>query len=62
MRATPPRRAAAVGYVTQVVADFNNDWRVRHGGAAPPLRVESRAWFNPNLETRWNFMPGWWPR
>ncbi|MGR4869759.1 ABC transporter permease [Variovorax sp. LARHSF232] len=50
--------SAAVGYVTQVVADFNSEWRTRHGGMAAPMRVESRAWFNPNLETRWNFMPG----
>ncbi|MFC5606350.1 ABC transporter permease [Variovorax soli] len=49
---------AAVGYVTEVVNGFNAQWSLRHGGAAPPLRVESRAWFNPNLETRWNFMPG----
>ncbi|MBS0342861.1 MAG: ABC transporter permease, partial [Proteobacteria bacterium] len=50
---------AAVGYVTEVVNGFNAQWSARHGGAAgPPLRVEQRAWFNPNLETRWNFMPG----
>ena len=24
----------------------------------PPLTVESRAWYNPNLETRWNLLPG----
>jgi ABC-2 type transport system permease protein len=23
-----------------------------------PLTIESRAWFNPNLETRWNLLPG----
>ena len=26
--------------------------------AGRPLRVVSRAWYNPNLETRWNLMPG----
>jgi len=49
--------AAAVGYVTQAVGRFNQEWRARHGGLSPPVRIESRAWFNPNLETRWNFMP-----
>ncbi len=49
--------AAAQGYVTQVVGRFNDEWRARRGGQAAPIRVESRAWFNPNLETRWNFMP-----
>ncbi|VTU29001.1 Inner membrane transport permease YbhR [Variovorax sp. PBS-H4] len=49
---------SAAGYVSAVVADFNARWRVQHGGAQPPVRIESRAWYNPNLETRWNLMPG----
>lgn len=27
-------------------------------GRAPPITVEERAWFNPNLEDRWYFVPG----
>jgi ABC-2 type transport system permease protein len=27
-------------------------------GQLPPIRVEERAWFNPNLEDRWYFIPG----
>ncbi|HEX7156551.1 MAG TPA: ABC transporter permease [Burkholderiaceae bacterium] len=27
-------------------------------GAGPPITVEERAWFNPNLEDRWFFVPG----
>lgn len=27
-------------------------------GYVPPLAVEERAWFNPNLEDRWFFVPG----
>jgi len=50
--------SAAVGYVTEVVNGFNAQWSERHGGPPPALRIEQRAWFNPNLETRWNFMPG----
>ena len=30
----------------------------RRVGDAPGIRVERRAWFNPNLESRWNMMPG----
>ena len=26
-------------------------------GGAPPIAVERRAWYNPNLESRWNLMP-----
>ena len=49
---------SAAGYVSAVVADFNAQWRVQHGGAQAPVRIDSRAWYNPNLETRWNLMPG----
>ena len=27
-------------------------------GVTPPVSVEQRAWFNPNLEDRWFFIPG----
>ncbi|MDM0026631.1 ABC transporter permease [Variovorax saccharolyticus] len=49
---------SAAGFVGSVVAAFNDEWRQRHGGRMAPVSIESRAWFNPNLETRWNFMPG----
>jgi len=49
---------SAAAYVSAVVADFNRQWREKHGGIQPALRIESRAWFNPNLETRWYLMPG----
>jgi ABC-2 type transport system permease protein len=45
----------AAGYVAAVVADYN---AALPGRAAPPIAVEARAWYNPNLETRWNLMPG----
>ena len=46
--------AAAVG---AVIDTFNAEQSRLHGGMPAPLAVETRAWFNPNLETRWNFMP-----
>ncbi len=48
----------ATGYATALVDSFNADWRADHGLAAPPVTVEERAWYNPNLETRWNMIPG----
>ncbi len=45
--------SAAAGYVAAVVAAFN----VERSGMAPGLVVERRAWFNPNLESRWSLMP-----
>jgi ABC-2 type transport system permease protein len=49
---------SAAGFVNSVVNAFNDEWRRKHGGLKAPVSIESRAWFNPNLETRWNFMPG----
>ena len=44
--------AAAAGPVGAIVGAFNE--RV---GAASPVTIERRAWYNPNLESRWNLMP-----
>ena len=43
---------AAAGYVGAIVAGYNQTL-----GGAPPIVVERRAWYNPNLESRWNLMP-----
>lgn len=49
---------SAASYVSAVVQDFNAAQARRQGGSGLlPLRIETRAWYNPNLETRWNFMP-----
>ena len=50
--------AAAARYVGAVVDAYNAELRARHGAAAMPIPLDSRAWYNPNLETRWNLMPG----
>jgi ABC-2 type transport system permease protein len=47
----------AMGYVGSVIDGFNNDWRAAHDLDGPPLRVTTRAWYNPNLETRWYMIP-----
>lgn len=43
---------SAAGHVNAVVTTFNQSL-----GAAPGIRIERRAWFNPNLESRWGMMP-----
>ncbi|MDD5248131.1 MAG: ABC transporter permease [Rhodocyclaceae bacterium] len=48
----------ALNYVRSVVSRFNDDWVDRRGLDGPPARLETRAWFNPNLESRWFFIPG----
>ncbi|TCJ12937.1 ABC transporter permease [Parasulfuritortus cantonensis] len=48
----------ALNYVRSVVDRFNEDWIAGHGLTGPPARLATRAWFNPNLESRWFFIPG----
>jgi ABC-2 type transport system permease protein len=47
----------AMGYVDGIVNAFNADWRNDHGQGGAPIRVTTRAWYNPNLETRWHMIP-----
>ena len=48
----------ALGYITSIVNQFNSDWGRDHGFAPAPLKIIARAWYNPNLETRWFMIPG----
>jgi len=48
----------ALGYAQSVVDDFNDRWRADHDQPGPPVTVEARAWYNPDLQTRWNMIPG----
>jgi len=48
----------ALGYVQSVLSDFNLNWAQQHNLPLPPAKLEIRAWFNPNLESRWFIVPG----
>ena len=48
----------AMGYVQTVLTDFNLSWMREHKWPLPPATLEIRAWFNPNLESRWFIVPG----
>ncbi|MGA7181132.1 MAG: ABC transporter permease [Thiobacillaceae bacterium] len=48
----------ALNYVSSIVDRYNQEWIEAHGQQAPPAHLETRAWFNPNLESRWFFIPG----
>lgn len=47
----------ALGYVGNVIEAFNAEWRAAHGQEATPVQATIRAWYNPNLETRWHMIP-----
>lgn len=48
----------ALNYINSIVQSFNVKWAKEHGRASPPARLVTRAWFNPNLESRWFIVPG----
>jgi ABC-2 type transport system permease protein len=47
----------ATRYLGTIVDSFNANWRKDHGLRGAPIRVTTRAWYNPNLETRWHMIP-----
>lgn len=47
-----------LNYVRAIVTDFNLEWLERRGGPGPPAQLQIRAWYNPNLESRWYIVPG----
>jgi ABC-2 type transport system permease protein len=47
----------AMAYVEATVQSFNTQWLADHSRNGPPLRIVNRAWYNPNLETRWFMVP-----
>jgi len=50
--------AIVLNYVGVIVASFNSEWEPRSGGGTVHAHLESRAWFNQNLHSRWFIIPG----
>ena len=50
--------AILLNYVNTIIAGFNADWLQQAGAPAMPSHLETRAWFNPNLVSRWFIVPG----
>lgn len=48
----------AASYVAVIVEEFSEKRLAERGIAIPRVRAVTRAWFNPNLETRWNIVAG----
>ena len=47
----------ALGYFQTVVDGFNDAWRSNHGQSASPVRIVTRSWYNPNLDSSWSMIP-----
>lgn len=48
----------ALNDASAVLQDFNEQWAAAHGQRPPPAQLQVRAWFNPNLLSRWFVVPG----
>ena len=48
----------ALNYIGSIVDSFNTQWNKAAGNTPAPLKLAMRAWYNPNLETRWFMVPG----
>jgi ABC-2 type transport system permease protein len=46
------------GYMRTILTRFNQDWAETHGYSPSPAKLHIRAWFNPNLQSRWFIVPG----
>ncbi|HUX45971.1 MAG TPA: ABC transporter permease [Terracidiphilus sp.] len=50
--------ALAMGYAQSIITRFNEAQNKQHGMKPPPAVLLDRAWFNPNLDSRWFIVPG----
>ena len=48
----------ASGYATEIINAFSENRLAGKGVQGPDVAVLTRAWFNPNLITRWNIISG----
>lgn len=48
----------AFGYINTILLSFNQYWAETYHWEKIPAQLELRAWFNPNLLSRWFIVPG----
>lgn len=48
----------ALNDVNSVLLAFDRNWADRYHWGKPPAQLDIRAWFNPNLLSRWFIVPG----
>lgn len=51
----------AQNYVSSILLSFNQYWADKYHWGNTPARLNIRAWFNPNLLSRWFFVSGMIP-
>lgn len=48
----------AMNYLRSIVLDYNRSWLASRGKSGPQATLQSRAWYNENLQSRWFVVPG----
>ncbi len=48
----------AMNYLREIVLDYNHNWLSSQGQQGPTVILQSRAWYNENLQSRWFIVPG----
>jgi ABC-2 type transport system permease protein len=49
--------ALALAHISAIVQAYNQSLATAAGTPGPAVSIERRAWYNPNLESRWYVMP-----
>ncbi len=48
----------AMNYLRTILLDFNQSWLQSQGNVGPKVKLNIRAWYNENLQSRWFIVPG----
>lgn len=48
----------AVNYLRSILLDYNRNWQESYGVIGPQVSLQTRAWYNENLQSRWFIVPG----
>ncbi|NOZ38458.1 MAG: ABC transporter permease [Gammaproteobacteria bacterium] len=48
----------AMNYLRSIVLDYNRNWLAAQGQGGSQVNLQTRAWYNENLQSRWFIVPG----
>ncbi len=48
----------AMNYLQTILLDYNSSWLEAQGRSGPLVTLQTRAWYNENLQSRWFIVPG----
>jgi ABC-2 type transport system permease protein len=48
----------AMNYLRSILLDYNRSWLEKRGRSGPLVTLQTRTWYNENLQSRWFIVPG----